>query len=286
MPRTSRHKLLAAARARSGLAASRQRTAAPNEPPNVIVVDSDSDSESDIIVLESNPFSQPVEIQSEDNNSPEPSHYATSSSAASVQPEWPTMSQGGSESDTENYCTAWTGGVSHNPYGSDGSDSDWEDDEMGSDNDSSDSEGVEMEVNALDGDELLASIRDELQKLSEPTPYEVLLNDPHNWKKAESQRNLGYNGQAERTKRGHAKRARDKEKEAEKMRKSASAALMRNFFAPRPQPERAQSPPNGPAVDESDEEDVPGDDPEPAPAAIFTGYSSDISKTSKHFPEI
>ncbi|THH27876.1 hypothetical protein EUX98_g6304 [Antrodiella citrinella] len=149
MPRTSRHKLKAAARARSGLAASRQLAAAANEPPNVIIVDSDSDK-----------------------------HEA----------------QGGSDSETEDGCTVWTGGVSHNPCLSDSSDSEWEDNDSDSETGSSDSESC-MEVHTLDDEELLVGLQDELQKLSKPTPYEELLNiDQRKWKTAESQRNLGYHG--------------------------------------------------------------------------------------------
>ncbi|THH26932.1 hypothetical protein EUX98_g7257 [Antrodiella citrinella] len=229
MARTSRYKFEAAARARSGLAATRQRAATANKPPNIIIIDSDSDSESEIIILQS-PHSQPVQVESqpEECHSPQSEPHCAGSCEestvaeleAAVQSESHAHSE--SDSETEDCCTLWTGGVNHNPDCSDSGDSDWdsEDNESGSEHNTTDSEGAGMEVELLEDDELLNSLQDELQKLLVPTPYEELLNtNQHQWKKAERQRWWGYNGNSERTKRDHAKKLRDKEKVAEKMRK-------------------------------------------------------------------
>lgn len=133
-------------------------------------------------------------------------------------------------------CTGWSGGVAH--YIS----SDEEPIVVSDD----DKEEEEEEVEVLSGSELEETIRQHSERsrstttmeepatrtteeltvavkrpISELNTLSVIMGPRTNqdWKKAESTRSLGYNGQSVRTKRHHAKVARDKEMENTKLRK-------------------------------------------------------------------
>jgi hypothetical protein len=111
----------------------------------------------------------------------------------------------------------WTGSVNHivldstTDTGSDSSDSESEDD-----------------VEELEGEELLCSLQKSAEKeleqmaFSDSTKYQELQRTigSNEWKKAESSRSLGYNGNSSRSQRRHAKAARDKEMVDAQLRKS------------------------------------------------------------------
>ena len=112
-------------------------------------------------------------------------------------------------------CTGWTGGVIHC---------------LSSDDEpivisSEDNDGGEVEE--LSGSELEEVVQERLRKLEatpqasdKPDAYSVITRKQtqKDWKKAESHRSLGHNGQSARTKRHHDWLAREKEKEDEKLR--------------------------------------------------------------------
>ena len=94
------------------------------------------------------------------------------------------------DSDFESICQ-WDGGVNYVPSDSElsQSNSDW----------TTDSSSETDEFSELEGDELRESLETQLQEeiemLSVPSPYEQVLG-PHtsvDWKRAEHNRNLGYN---------------------------------------------------------------------------------------------
>lgn len=109
-------------------------------------------------------------------------------------------------SDEECY---WTGGVNHTLS----SDSEfyWTDGESadGSTSDSQEFSDVEDEVFLQSLNENLA---EELEMLTLPTPYQEVLQKltRKDWKKAESNRGLGYSGNSDRTKQREAQKARTK----------------------------------------------------------------------------
>jgi hypothetical protein len=132
-------------------------------------------------------------------------------------------------------CTGWSGGVTHY-ISSD------EEPIIVSDDDKEEEEEVEM----LSGSELEETIQQHSERSGSTTTMEqpvtgtteeltaavkplitelntlsVIMGPRTNqdWKKAESTRSLGYNGQSGRMKRHHAKVARDKEMENAKLRK-------------------------------------------------------------------
>lgn len=100
------------------------------------------------------------------------------------------------------------------------SDFEWTDSESDADDES------ETEYSELEGDGLVESLQksleEELESLKKLTPYEVLEQDISGkiWKRAEQNRGFGYSGRSDRTKRRHAKKARDKEEEDKNLRKS------------------------------------------------------------------
>ena len=109
----------------------------------------------------------------------------------------------------------WDGSVNHCLS----SDSDWEDE-------SDDGfESDDTEFSELEGEDLKESLQKaleaELALLTQLTPYEVILQaTSKEWKRAEQNRGLGYNGQSDRTRRCHEKKARDKENEDKELRKT------------------------------------------------------------------
>ena len=135
-------------------------------------------------------------------------------------------------SDDEIKCTGWSGGVTHyvssdeEPICISDDDGEEEVEELS---------GSELEDATWQHGELLAGTTtakqatagtavEELlaaQPIAEADTPSVLANQRTNqeWKKAESTRSLGYNGQSARTKRHRAKAARDKEMEDAKLRK-------------------------------------------------------------------
>jgi len=132
-----------------------------------------------------------------------------------------------SELDTEGESsevevTSWTGGVNNHLIGLDGSDSDVDDTEW-------ESESSEDEVDELEGDDLVESLRKEIEnelnllKQTAQTPYEKINNanlTSKDWKKAEQNRGLGYNGLASRTQRKHRQEEREKAERDKITRKS------------------------------------------------------------------
>ena len=118
--------------------------------------------------------------------------------------------------------TSWTGGVNNHLIGFDESDSDFGDTEW-------ESEESEDEVDELEGADLVESLRKELEnelnllKQAAQTPYEKISNanlTARDWKKAEQNRGLGYNGLASRTQRKHRQDAREKAERDKITRKS------------------------------------------------------------------
>lgn len=121
-------------------------------------------------------------------------------------------------SDTD--CTSWRGGVNH-ILSSD------EDRDGSSESESSSSDG---EVDELEGDELRASLEarytsTDIKNLGLYGPL-TQSTTRREWKKAEANRSLGYNGHAARTKRHHAKLARDREVKDAKMRQRCVIFLL------------------------------------------------------------
>ena len=112
-------------------------------------------------------------------------------------------------------CTGWNGGVSH--YVS-------SDDKLII---ISDDNSGEEEVGELSGSELeevlqrhLKTLEVTLQSSAETNAHSAIMHEQtkKDWKKAESRRSLGYNGQSARTKRHHEQLARKKEKGDAKLR--------------------------------------------------------------------
>jgi hypothetical protein len=116
--------------------------------------------------------------------------------------------------------TSWT--CVNNHIGLDESDSDFGDTEW-------ESESSEDEVDELEGADLVESLRKEIEnelnllKQAAQTPYEKISNGnltARDWKKAEQNRGLGYNGLASRTQRKHRQDAREKAERDKITRKS------------------------------------------------------------------
>jgi len=113
------------------------------------------------------------------------------------------------ESDPESVCQ-WDGGINYVPSDSElsQSNSDW----------STGSGSETDEFSELEGDELRESLETQLQAemdmLSIPSLYEQVLgwHTSVDWKRAERNRNLGYNKMSDRTKHRQAHNAREKEK--------------------------------------------------------------------------
>jgi len=112
-------------------------------------------------------------------------------------------------------CTGWSGGVAHYVSSSD------EPIVI------SDDESEEEFVEELSGSELEEVARKCLgtpeaasKSSAEPSVHSAIMHKQtkKDWKKAESRRSLGYNGQSERTKRHHVRLAQEKEKEDAKLR--------------------------------------------------------------------
>jgi hypothetical protein len=117
-------------------------------------------------------------------------------------------------------CTGWTGGVNHVPSDTerDSDDEDWKDTDLDGGDDENDDDDDDLED--LEGEDLLESLQNkwvllqqEIEELEKPTPYEHILKKTvaGEWKKAEAQRGLGYNGQSARWKREIAQKMREKE---------------------------------------------------------------------------
>ena len=87
----------------------------------------------------------------------------------------------------------------------------------------------------LDLEEILQNLREqsmlevqaEVEKLLKPMPYKTIMKKRsiQDWKKAEANRNLGYNGMSDRTKRFHEKNQRDRAEAAEASRKTFDSLL-------------------------------------------------------------
>ncbi|KAF9455972.1 hypothetical protein BDZ94DRAFT_1327277 [Collybia nuda] len=120
----------------------------------------------------------------------------------------------------------WDGGINHTLS----SDSEF----CWTDSDESDDS---KEFTELEGDALLDNINHlqaEVDLLSARTPYEQMTETvltSKDWKKAESHRGLGYNGQSIRT---HQQKAQEARKQAAEDASSKSASMMCNFFKPTP----------------------------------------------------
>ncbi|KIK82327.1 hypothetical protein PAXRUDRAFT_35590 [Paxillus rubicundulus Ve08.2h10] len=114
-------------------------------------------------------------------------------------------------------------------------------DESGSDLDSNSFDDGESVVE-LEGEELeenLIGLQEELEALQKKTPYEQLLaantgsSSAKQWKKAESQRSLGYNGTSLRTCQRYAKAAREQQqnRQAAKIVEDPWVFMMQNWLA-------------------------------------------------------
>jgi hypothetical protein len=125
--------------------------------------------------------------------------------------------------DSDIECTGWTGDISHVLSDSE-DDEDWEDADSEDSEDSEESESDEdsdedFDLEELEGQDLVEGLRKcwelelELQKLTQPTSYEVLLQKKTSkeWKTAEAKRGLGYNGLSDRRKREINQKLREKE---------------------------------------------------------------------------
>ncbi|KJA16237.1 hypothetical protein HYPSUDRAFT_193377 [Hypholoma sublateritium FD-334 SS-4] len=184
--------------------------------------------------------------------------------------------------ENDNELTRWTGGVNHCPDSdSDGSDFSWWEDTSSESNSDSDEPGsTSGEDSDSEEDEeawrgrLQREIEHELELLGpKPSAFELLMENrtKAQWKKAESNRSLGYNGKSGRTQRRKDKMARDKECIDAKLRNSNGADMMRQFLTPKPK-----------AVLEPDHTEVSAiavttNTNPPNDAEIFTGYLSDLS---------
>lgn len=137
---------------------------------------------------------------------PEPTHNAEPAESGEVSDE---------SSEGEIECTGWDGGVSHC---------------LSSDDEPiviSDSDSGDEEVEELFGGEVgvmwqkrSESPEDVASLEAKPSGYSIIMRQQtkKDWKKVESRRSLGYNGQSARTKRHHEQVAREKEKEDAKLR--------------------------------------------------------------------
>lgn len=136
---------------------------------------------------------------------PEPTHNTEPAESGEVSSE---------SSEGEIECTGWDGGVSHC---------------LSSDDEPiviSDSDSGEEEVEELFGGEVgvmgkrSKSPEDVSHSEAKPSGYSIIMRQQtkKDWKKVESCRSLGYNGQSARTKRHHEQIAREKEKEDAKLR--------------------------------------------------------------------
>jgi len=87
----------------------------------------------------------------------------------------------------------------------------WEDSDTESNKSLEELEGDELEHN-------LQSLREEVERLSVPTPYAEITKKKmaREWVDAESNHSLGYNGRSDRTGRRHAQKARAREEEQKK----------------------------------------------------------------------
>lgn len=198
-----RHKMEAAARARAGKA--RKRAMAMSE---------NSGSKSALPRREAHiPSQVTIDLTHSDDSDDAPDDRREASE--------PTCTPESFSSDEE--CS-WQGGVNHIP-----TDSEWEVAESNSTSDSGSDEGSELEE--LEGAELLNSLQREMEMVDSlvpaagrtPTAYELL--DPRkltakDWKKAESNRHLGYNGLSGRTQRRKEQQAREKAESDAQLRKS------------------------------------------------------------------
>ncbi|KAF9649985.1 hypothetical protein BDM02DRAFT_3260022 [Thelephora ganbajun] len=153
----------------------------------------------------------------------------------------------------------------------------------------------EEEVEELSGSELemvvqkcLKTLEVTSQSSAETDAFSTIMRKQakKDWKKAESHRSLGYNGQSVRTKRHHKQLAR-KEKEDAKLRNSKSTSLMWSFLCPSTRPAAVlgaagdgAAPPASVRHTTVEGDPTPGTPGEAAPrdCEIFTGYASDQSE--------
>ena len=124
--------------------------------------------------------------------------------------------------DSQSDC-GYTGGVNVEVLSSDSDSSEYEPDTSDSESEWSDGESLcELEGGALE--ENLASLKAEVDALQQPTgfKFEKIVEEKTaaEWKKAEQNRALGYNGHSDRTKRRQNKTARDLADYREKRRTS------------------------------------------------------------------
>lgn len=126
----------------------------------------------------------------------------------------------------EEEVTKWTGGVNHDPE-TDNSDFSWEDTSSEDEASDSDEPKSDEESDAEEKEEMVERLRRSMEHedylFKCVTAYDKLMDNYHtkqDWKKAESNRSLGYNGQSGRSQRRSQKNARDKEVIDAKLRKS------------------------------------------------------------------
>ncbi|KAM6490142.1 hypothetical protein JOM56_014461 [Amanita muscaria] len=176
------------------------------------------------------------------------------------------------DSDTESDCevTKWLGGVIYISSG--------EESEAESENDS----GGEWIEDELEGTELMESLKKQVEKRidSEPEELELTCHTPYatisrsiseqDWKKAESNRSLGYNRHSERTRQRQNQKARIKEEKDCETQRTKGAELMRNYFKP-----AAAKPKETTAATKGS----PGNKKytRTLSVQVFTGYISDMS---------
>jgi len=116
----------------------------------------------------------------------------------------------GSDNDSDIECTGWQGGVCHIISDSEDS-SDGYITILSSDSEDDDLEDISGEA-VIEGLQREWQMRQDLEQLALPTVAEKLMSysNASLWRKAESNRSLGYNGLSERTKFRHNKQDRDK----------------------------------------------------------------------------
>jgi hypothetical protein len=145
-------------------------------------------------------------FDSSDSDSVDPLTVRLSNSPIESEPLFPDLIL--IDSDTENECS-WTGGVNHTMSS----------DSALSDSDSYDDWESDSDFSELEADDLIESLRAEVEKEMReemqvlPTLYQKLTQpvSSKEWRKAESNRALGYNGLSSRSNRRHAQEVREKD---------------------------------------------------------------------------
>ncbi|KIJ39220.1 hypothetical protein M422DRAFT_258109 [Sphaerobolus stellatus SS14] len=205
------------------------------------------------------------------------------------QEEQPIDDNGSSEpiviSDSEDDVCSWSGGVICTPdiHGTDDGyitvwDTEEEIESVGEQGDNDIFEVLQGEE-VIDGLQKSCKMQQDLEELSTPTSYERIMGvkGSKQWRKAESNRALGYNGLSERRKREIRQENREKEAAAAKMQETKMAKNFHSFFTqapipPPPDPNSAPEASNSHLANATATPLIPVENTE-----VFQGYLSDIS---------